>query len=213
MAKQKSLNSPHLINTTMADYTSPFRTGIEFLDKIGVYEVLLPFLLIFTLVFAILEKTKIFGTEKINGEEVGKKNLNSMFAFVTSFLVVASSRLVATINEAIANMTILLLLGICFLLLSGVFHTGKEEYKSPMSGVFMIIMFVSIIAIFLHAVKTKEGVPWLYFGWNWLVSNFDTGAVGALVLTIFIVGLMGFITGKPGNGFLGVGGSKEEKKE
>ena len=47
----------------MADYTSPFRTGIDFLDKLGVYEVLLPFLLIFTIVFAILEKTKVFGTE------------------------------------------------------------------------------------------------------------------------------------------------------
>ena len=50
----------------MADYTSPFTTGIQFLDRLGVYEVLLPFLLIFTLVFAILEKTRAFGTEEVN---------------------------------------------------------------------------------------------------------------------------------------------------
>ena len=191
----------------MADYTSPFTTGIKFLDKLGVYEVLLPFLLIFTLVFAILEKTRVFGTE---GEHhASKKNLNSMFAFVTSFLVVASSRLVAAVNESVANMTILLLLGVCFLLLAGVFHTGDEEFKlsSGYKSIFMIIMFVGILLIFLHALKTDDGTPWLYSGWNFIVNNVDTGAMGALILTVLVVLLMGYITGKPGDGVLGMGGS------
>ena len=183
----------------MADYTSPFTTGIQFLDKLGVYEILLPFLLIFTLVYAILEKTKVFGIEIIGDVEYPKKNLNSMFAFVTSFFVVASSRLVATINEAIANMVILLLLGICFLLLAGVFHTGKEEYELAKGyrNIFMVIMFVGILVIFLHAIKTKNGTPWLYFAWGFLVNNFDTPAFGALILTIMLVGMMMWITGSP----------------
>lgn len=190
----------------MADYTSPFATGIQFLDRLGVYEVLLPFLLIFTLIFAILEKTKIFGTEEVNGHEMAKKNLNSMFAFVTSFIVVASSRLVATVNEAIANMTILLLLGFGFMLLVGVFHTGKDELKidKTYKTIFMVIMLVGILGIFLHAVKTKDGTPWLYFGWGYLVNNIDTGAMGALILTLLIVGMMGFITSSP---------NKDKKKD
>ncbi len=183
----------------MADYTSPFTTGIQFLDRLGVYEILLPFLLIFTLVYAILEKTKVFGIEMINEVEYPKKNLNSMFAFVTSFFVVASSRLVATINEAIANMVILLLLGICFLLLAGVFHTGKEEYELAKGyrNIFMIIMFVGILTIFLHAIKTENGTPWLYFAWGFLINNFDTPAFGALILTVMLVGMMMWITSSP----------------
>ena len=39
---------------------SGFRGVIDFLGKLGVYDVILPFLLIFTIVFAILEKTKIY---------------------------------------------------------------------------------------------------------------------------------------------------------
>ncbi len=192
----------------MADithYTSPFKTGIDFLDRLGVYEILLPFLLIFTIVYAILEKSKIFGTEKIGETEVTKKNLNSMFAFVTSFLVVASSRLVAAVNEAVANMTILLLLGVSFLLLVGVFHTGKDELKleKGYKNIFMVLMFIGILAIFLHALKTTNGTPWLYFGWGYLVDNIDTGAMGALILTILVVIMMGYITGRP----------KEEKSE
>ena len=43
---------------------SVFRGIIEFFEKIGIYDVVLPFLLVFTIVFAILEKTKVFGTLK-----------------------------------------------------------------------------------------------------------------------------------------------------
>ena len=80
-----------------------FSGVISFFDKIGVYDIILPFLLVFTIVFAILEKTKILGTEKIGDREVTKKNLNSMVAFVMAFLVIASARLVAVINEVMAN--------------------------------------------------------------------------------------------------------------
>jgi len=85
---------------------STFRSVIEFFGDIGIYDVILPFLLIFTIVFAILEKTRIFGTEKIEGEEVTKKNINAMVAFVVGFLVVASTRLVSIINETMANMVL-----------------------------------------------------------------------------------------------------------
>jgi hypothetical membrane protein len=195
----------------MADYVSPFSTGIQFLDRLGVYEVLLPFLLIFTLVYAVLEKSRIFGMEKIGDNEYPKKNLNSMFAFVVSFLVVASSRLVATINEAVANMVILMLLGICFLMLVGVFHTGKEEFeiKEPFKSIFTWLSFIGIVLIFLFAIKTSDGTPWLYFGWGFIVRNIDTGAMGALILTIIVVVIMGYITSTPKEGG---GGSGEEKK-
>jgi hypothetical protein len=198
----------------MADYTSPFTTGIKFLDRLGVYEVLLPFLLIFTLVFAILEKTKIFGTEEVHGHEMAKKNLNSMFAFVTAFLVVASTRLVAAVNEAVANITILLLLGVSFLLLAGVFHTGKGEYEleDRFKSIFMWLMFIGILVIFLHALKTNDGTPWLYFAWGFLVNNMDTGGMAALILTVLIVLLMGYVTGSPGSGGF-LGGSKKEKDD
>jgi hypothetical protein len=74
-------------------------------------------------------------------------------------------------------------------------------------------MFVGIITIFLHAIKTKEGTPWLYFAWNFVVRNLDTGAMGALILTLLIVGIMGYVTGKPGEGSFGLAGSKGDDSE
>ncbi len=42
-----------------------FRSAISFLNDIGLYDVVLPFLLVFTLVFAILEKTKLLGMSEL----------------------------------------------------------------------------------------------------------------------------------------------------
>nr|MBC8443979.1 hypothetical protein [Candidatus Woesearchaeota archaeon] len=101
---------------------STFRGVLEFFQDLGVYDVILPFLLIFTIVFAILEKAKVFGTEEIDGTKYTKKNLNAMASFVISFLVIASSQLVEIITTVSSQMVILLLLSIFFLILIGSFY-------------------------------------------------------------------------------------------
>ena len=101
---------------------SVFRSVLSFFTDIGIYDVILPFLLVFTIVFAILEKTKVLGTEEIEGKKYTKKNLNSMVAFVMAFLVVASAQLVRIINETMANIVLLLLISVSFLLLIGSFY-------------------------------------------------------------------------------------------
>jgi len=181
---------------------STFREALIFLDKLGVYEVVIPFLLVFTTVYAILEKSKVFGLEEISGVMVTRKNLNSMFAFVTAFLVIASTQLVAAINEAIANMVLLLLLAITFLILVGTFHTGTDEFKlaDGYVTVFSLIFFVGIVLIFLHAIKTADGTPWLMYIWGWIIANMDSGAFGALVLTIGVIAIMFFVTSSGGGG-------------
>lgn len=170
---------------------SVFRGTLEFFSKLGVYDVVLPFLLIFTLVYAILEKTRIYGTEKVEGKEYTRKNLNAMTAFVVAFFVVASTRLVALINQVLASTVLLLLLSICFLLLVGSFHTGKEEFalKGGWKNLFMVIMFIGIILVFLHA------LGWLQVIYNYLFFQFNSVVVSSIVLVIIVVVAIVFITG------------------
>ena len=85
-----------------------FRGVIGLLDRIGVYDIVLPFLLVFTIMFAILEKTKIFGVDKIDKVEVTKKNINAMVSIIVAFIVVASTQLVSVINEVLAHTLLLL---------------------------------------------------------------------------------------------------------
>ena len=170
---------------------SGFRNVIDFLVSVGVYDVILPFLLVFTIIFAILEKTKILGVDKDkDGREYTKKNLNAVFAFVSAFLVVASVRLVGAINEIIANVVLLVLLGICFLMLVGVFYGDKEftlENHKKWLAFFIIIMFTSIVAIFLNA------LGWLQFIFA-LFTNFDIEIVGSILFFLIIIGFILLIT-------------------
>ena len=175
----------------MVGEVSSFRGTLDFLGKLGVYDVILPFLLVFTIMYAILEKTRIFGTEKVGNQEITRKNLNGMTAFVTAFFVVASTQLVGIINKVLSQTVLLLLLSICFLLLVGSFHTGKEEFalKDPWKTIFMVIMFVGIVLIFLNA------LGWLDYLWTAITQNFSSVAVSSVVMVIVIVVFMLYVTG------------------
>lgn len=173
---------------------SGFRGVIDFLGKLGVYDVILPFLLIFTIVFAILEKTKILGTEKVGDKEITKKNLNSMVALVVAFLVIASTKLVAVVNEVIANVVLLLILAICFLLLVGVFFGSKEFTLEKYPGwikFFMVLMFLGIVLIFLNA------LDWLKYLLT-LIENWDAEWAVTIIFMIIILGFMWYIVKEPG---------------
>ena len=166
---------------------STFRGVIEFFVRLGVYDIVLPFLLVFTLVFAILEKSKVLGTEKTKDGEYTRKNLNSMVAFVIAFLVIASSRLVAIINETMANMVLLLMMSVCFLILIGSFIKETKEgvfLEKGWQTFFSIMMFIGLLFIFLNA------LGWLEPMWNYLLVHYDSTAVASILL---ITGMVGFV--------------------
>lgn len=176
-----------------------FGDAIDFLVKLGVYDIVLPFLLVFVLVFALLEKTKAIGTETAdNGkggkEEYTKKNLNAMIAFISGFFVVASSQLVSVINKSLSQIFLLLLLVICFLMVAGAFHQQSKDgfFLDPKKhkfyySAFMVIVFVSIIAIFLNA------LGWIDIVYNFLKDNWNTSYVAAIILMVVIIGFMAWI--------------------
>ena len=162
---------------------SAFRNVITFFNDIGLYDVVLPFLLTFTIVFAILEKTKVFGTETIDGKQYSKKNLNSMASFVIAFFVIASSKLVEIITTVSSYTVILLMLSVLFLLLVGSFMKEGEGgfLTGNWNNFFMIMMFVGIVLIFVFALGWWDQI-WAFF-------QFQTGGevTGSVILIVIIV--------------------------
>lgn len=188
----------------MAVEDTIFGGVIGFLNQLGVYDIILPFLLVFTIVFAILEKTKILGVDEIEGKKYTKKNLNAIMAFVISFLVVASATLVRVINEAVANIVLLMIIVISFLMMVGVFFGSKEVTLENYPGwtkFFMVIIFIGIVVIFLQALGWLESVVGLF------IYYYDVAWVAALLLIIIILAFMWFITKERSE----VKGTKEEK--
>src|SRR3989338_9667580 len=192
----------------MAD-VSTFRGTLEFLAEIGIFDVVLPFLLVFTIMFALLEKTKVFGTEKVGEHEYSKKHLNSLASFVIAFFVIASSRLVEIITEISANVVVLVLAGTFFLLLAGSFHQQKPEgffLEGRFKNLFMTIMFVGLVFIFLNAIETK-GKTWLSWVFDWLRQFTDNVSVASVVLIVLVIGIMYYI------GAIGPSGAEANNKK
>ncbi len=170
---------------------TPFREIIDFFNEIGVFDVVLPFLLVFTIVFALLERTKVFGVEEIEGKKYTKKNLNSMAAFVIAFLVVASSNLVEIITEVSSKFVVLLFLVVLFLLLVGSFF--KEEphgvfLEGGWKTTFMIVVFLGLAFIFLDALDLLQNT------FDFLKGTGRGELVGSVILIGLIIGFMVFIT-------------------
>lgn len=175
---------------------SVFRGAIDFFVKLGIYDVVLPFLLVFTIMFAILEKTKIFGAVKLGGEEYTKKNLNAMVAFVVALIVIASSKLVSAINDSLGRIFLLLLVSICFLLLIGSFYHYEEKVllEGGWRKFFMILMFIGVILIFMDSIKLDSGETWLSWLWSFMQGNWAANYTASIILVIVLIAAIAFIT-------------------
>lgn len=183
---------------------SVFRDSLVFFDHIGLYDVVLPFLLVFTLVFGILEKSKILGTEKTTEGKgpYARKNLNAMVAFVTGFFVVASSQLVSLINVFVARVALILVILVMFMLLVASMHgeQGNEGFKLDSKWIKSLtaLIFIAVILIFV------DGLGWLGPAWEYVMHYWDAQLVSTILLFGIVAGFIAWMTRSPGSG--------EEKK-
>ena len=166
--------------------------ALELLQDFGFFDVILPFLLVFTIIFGILEKTKIFGTENVGGHEYPKKNLNAMVAFVIAFFVIAAKEIVASIQQSLPVVTLILIAIISFLMLVGTFATGKEPFNFfevfnlKWQGPFAIVFIISVVMIFFQS-----------FGWLEPVYDYFRGRGSdffiIIVFLLITLGVMYFV--------------------
>ncbi len=106
-------------------------------DELGGYDILLPFILVFTLVFAVLQKIKLFGTNS--------KNINAVVSLVISIFFLQNTYLIFILQKFLPNVSIFLVIFLMFLMLLGIFSGGS----APGNLFVGIAVIVSIIAVLL----------------------------------------------------------------
>lgn len=175
---------------------SAFGNALVFLGKLGLYDVILPFLLTFTIVYAIMDKTKVLGLDDFEGKKYPKKNLNALVAFCVGFLVVASSNLVSLINTTLAQIVVLFMICVFYLALVGIFYKDnvEDKFNKKWQNFFMVALLVAIILIFANAIKLESGVSILEFLYNQVAFNVDSAVVSTVILVLLIIGAMFYIT-------------------
>ena len=167
-----------------------FQQGVMALENLGVLDVIVPFILVFTIVFAVLQKTKILG---VDDNKKPRKNFNVVIALVMSLAVIIPHVMgtypygfdvVDTINNALPNVSLVLIAVIMMLLIIGVFGGEVNIAGSSLSGWAVLFSIVATIFIFVTAGGWWwfDLPPWLNF-----LDNTDTQALVVVILVFALV--------------------------
>lgn len=160
------------------NFVQLFRT----MESYGLTDALLPFLLIFTILFAMLQKTKILGA--------GKKNFNVMVAFIIAAMVViphitnsypGNYDLVEILNQALPDVSIIVVAVVMALLLIGLFGGEAKWMGGSLSGGVALVAFGIIIYFFGGAAGW-----WKNISINWWGQDTITLVIVILVFAIVI---------------------------
>lgn len=166
-----------------------FQEFLFYLRDVGVLEVLLPFILIFTVIFAILQKVQVLGDKS--------KRYNVMIALVIALSVVFQHILYPSQNDAvnllsrvfpttaifiIATLTLFLLLGL---------WGATPNWKKGSGGIVTIIAIIIIIGIFTYAAGWWGAGTTLPSWLSWLS---DPGTISVIIIVLVFVIVIGYIT-------------------
>ena len=140
----------------------------QLMVDVGFMDVILPFMFVFTILFAILQKTHIMGTYR--GRP--KANVNSMIAFVIAFLFIASLARVVILQTIVQKLALVLVAAIMLMLITG-FIGGEKvaflkykwtrnsdlrqtwPYHSAISSDFLTVIPSSLSLAILHLPETR----------------------------------------------------------
>ncbi|MGE0793590.1 MAG: hypothetical protein AB7V77_05430 [Candidatus Woesearchaeota archaeon] len=173
-----------------------FESLIYTLDNWGFMDVILPFILIFTIVFAVLEKTKILGKED---KQVRK--YATIISLVVAFSIIVPHitgtyyygfDAVKIINDALPQVGLLLVAIVMMLLTVGLW-TGKSPDGSKGIGPWLVTASILFIIGIFAALLGWLDVPY------WL-RNLLNSDVMALVIALLVFGIIiKFIIGDDGS--------------
>jgi hypothetical protein len=142
-------------------------------------EFILPFLLVFVIVFAILQKTKILGDDK--------KQLDAIVAFVIGLIFVGVAYPKSVVNHMILFLTVAIIVVFVALLLWG-FVSG-EDAKIPfgdskaMRWVVGIVIILAVSIAFFWSAGVDSSVFNFLFKQNWS-NTFWTNTIFVVVVAV-----------------------------
>ena len=166
---------------------------MQALESWGLTDVMLPFLLIFTLVFAILQKTNILGE--------GKKNYNVVVSLVMALLFIiphvtgryssmgfASGRdPVDIINGFLPGISLVIVAVIMLFILIGIWGGEAKWAGGTPSAMIALLAAVAVVWIF------GASAGW-WSGWNWFTNFFGEDSVSLIIIILVFGIIIWFIT-------------------
>lgn len=155
---------------------------INALQQYGFIDLVIPFALIFAVLFAILEKVQIFGTE------AAAKKYNTIISIAIALLIViphvlspSPTDVVSVMNKFLPEFVFIALALLILLMLVGLLGGSKEATSGALViGIAAVIAVIYLALVILNAVTPTAGLPAFLSD-----PNFQ-----AIVIVILVLGLV-----------------------
>ncbi len=173
-----------------------FSSLMGFLTSYDLTDVILPFFLYFTILFAILQKTKILGKEK--------KQFNVIIALVVSLSVVIPHisgnypngfDVVTITNTFLPQVSLIAVVLVMMLVLIGVFAPANSGIIAGLGALIVLFLFL--------------GTTEYLYGLSWVYELFGDETISMIVILLVFGLIIWFITSDSGPSTSGGGFMKE----
>lgn len=142
---------------------------------------ILPFVLIFTVVFAVLQKSKILGD--------GKKQIDALVALVIGLIVVSFANAVGIINSLLPFLAVSIVIILVFFILVSLFFYDKEKGVAIPDGLKNTAVTLIVVSVVV-AVLVVTGA------WDYLAARFygdgDSSTISNIIFIAIIIGAVIF---------------------
>ena len=145
---------------------------------------ILPFLLVFTLIFAILDRSKILGE--------GKRQINAIIALVVALLLIAFAYPTGIITKITVYAAVAAVVIFVFLLLYGFIASDNKEGLKLSSGIKTAGGIIVLVGLVIAVAWATGALTYL----TGVLSGASGGAIWANVLLVaVIVGMVALVLG------------------
>jgi hypothetical protein len=159
-----------------------FQTIFYQLESSGFYTYFLPFMLVFVILFAILEKTFIFGKVTGSSGDLPKTNINVVVALIISLFMITRTDLVLIMNNYLSKMSFFIVIAVMVLIVIAMF-TG-EDSSVPMK----YAAWIAIVAGVWSLASGTWGNDFPY--WGYLIDGSLTWVLALGLFALVVVALM-----------------------
>ena len=144
------------------------------LEELGFFDYLLPFLIIFAMIFGILSRVKVFGDNK---------GIDAIIAVSVGLMVLQLGFVSEFFTELFPRVGIGITVILVILIFLGLF-------MDPDSGGTRWVMFgIGFVVVVIILIESAEATSWWYSG-GWWSNN-----IGTLLILAFFVAIIGIIVG------------------
>jgi len=152
-----------------------FRTIAMQWSSIGMFDIILPMILIFVVVYAVLQRTKIL---------LGRKEIDAIVALIISFFVIGNPEVSGFFLPLFSNLALGIIVIVAFLLIMGLIsgRPGKQWPNITLwGGIIIFIWIMSRAADYFSGYNLIFSSTWWYSNSYWVIP---------VILILIVVGVV-----------------------